>query len=244
MHRSSIAILLGCCTGLCASLPAAAQESNTLELVGAEFNERFEQPTLFNRVPVAGLYVHAETPTDGPVVQIVVDKASDIRTFCVKAITADGFYEAVNTYTLPDSFAGGVGVIRFASQRPGALADLDPGTFGLAVFEGPCGERGAAAGNLVPAYWNADPDNDAAQASVAVNSMRADRVFLYVGDAPIVCQPIAATVRHNFDTLCTFDLALLPAGKTTALRIVSVADQRPRPEEVVIVHRQSGRKAD
>jgi hypothetical protein len=220
------------------SLPGAAQESNTLILAGEDFDERFAPPTQFNRVPVAGLHVHAAATDGVPVLRILVPETSTGREFCVRAITADGFYEAVNTFLLPEGFTGGVGLIPFGTRQPDKLAGLEPRELGIAVLEGPCRDGGGAQ-KIVPAFWNADPGAVDAPASLAVNSMRAERVFLYLGDtgSVVVCEPIDGPVRHNFDTVCNFDLSDLPAGEDTVLRIVAVADQRPRPEEEVTVHR-------
>lgn len=238
MRIATVPILCGLLAAACASVPAAAQESNTLILAGDRFDERFAPPTQFNRVPVAGLHVHSAAGAGAPVLRILVPENPASRDFCVRAITADGFYEAVNTFRLPEGFAGGVGVIPFGTRQPETLAGLDPQDLGIAVLEGACREGGTAP-RIVPAFWNADPAGTGARATLAVNSMRAERVFLYLGDGGevVVCEPVEGPVRHNFDTVCSFDLALLPAGRDSRLRIVAVADQRPRPEEVVVVHR-------
>jgi len=230
-----VSVLLGL---LAFSVPGVAQERNTLILAGEDFDERFAPPTQFNRVPVAGLHIHAATENGTPVLRILVPETSASREFCVRAITADGFYESVNTYLLPDEFAGGVGLIPFGTRQPDKLAALDPRELGIAVLEGPCREGGRSQ-KIVPAFWNADPGAVEAPVSLAVNSMRAERVFLYLGDTGevIVCEAIDGPVRHNFDTVCNFNLSSLPEGHDTVLRIVSVADQRPRPEEEVVVHR-------
>lgn len=233
--------LISVLTGpLAFSLPGAAQESNTLILADPDFDERLAPPTQFNRVPVAGFHVHAEGAGGQPVLQVLIPVNPDIREVCVRAITADGYYEAVNTYLLPENFAGGVGLIPFATREPEKLAGLDPREFGVAVLQGRCRDAGGFQ-KILPAFWNADPEAGDAPVTLAVNSMRADRVFLYLGDTGtvVICEQVDGPVRHNFDTICKFDLSSLPEGEDTTLRIIAVADQQPRPEEEVIVHRPS-----
>lgn len=227
---------------LASTFPCAAQESNTMILVGEHFVEQLNPPTQFNRVPVAGLYVHAPQSGALPVLRALLPDEMSQREFCVRAISADGFYEAVNTYQLPEGVTGGIGIFPFGTNHPDKLTSLGARDLGLAVLEGACREGGGASPAIFPAFWNADPDVTDATVSLAVNSMRAERVFLYIGpdnSNVVLCTAIDGPVRHNFDTLCTFGLEKLPVGRTV-LRIVAVADQRPRPEEEVVVIRGGG----
>jgi hypothetical protein len=217
--------------------PAASQEHNALILAGDDFNERFSTSTQFSGVSVAGFYVHAETDQDTPFLRILVSRNPGSRAYCVRVVSANGFYEAANTYFLPENFAGGVGIIPFSTKQPKRLLDVDGRELGVAVFEDQC-QGGDGPQKMVPAFWNADPEAPDASVSLAVNSVGAERVLLYLGSTGtvVVCEPFSRSLRLSFDTLCNFDLSAIPAGEDTVLRIVAVADNRPQAEIEVIVY--------
>ena len=147
------------------------------------------------------------------------------KQMCARVVSADGLYEAVNTYTIPEVLPRGTATVSLAevpfdTAYGERLSEAESDGLAIRVTLGAC-ESGAPRDATV-AYWNAD---DARRVTLLINSFRASRVFVYVGDGtapPVACDSIALPARTAYDTTCA--LEALPVGEQVKLSVFRVRD--------------------
>ena len=221
-----------------AIVSAGAQEGNLLPLSGDDaMNEMLNGSPEIRGALVMGLQVHRDL-TEGadPDVRIAVPETWDAGEICVRVMSSDGLYEAINAHRVPDSAKGGVGRVEYTTKFQDILAGKRQGDLGIRVTEMACGAEGEDETRLTPAYWNSQADE--AELSLLLNTMRAQKTYVYVGGTSgrrILCDDTGRPSRFAFDTICLFDPALLGPGETELVILTVVDQQFQEPVSVTVI---------
>ncbi|WP_324754073.1 hypothetical protein [Roseovarius sp. Pro17] len=217
---------------------ARAQEGNLLPLSSKEpMNEMLHPSAEIRGALVMGLQVYRDLP-DGadPDVRVKVPETWKAGEICVHVLSSDGLYEAINAHIVPDTAKGGVGRVQYITEYSDLLTDMRQGDLGLRITEKACGDESEDATRLTPAYWNSSAD--AGDLSLLLNTMRAEKTYLYVGGSSgtqVECRDTGRPARHAFDTICQFDRALLGPGDTELVILTVVDQQFQDPVSVTVV---------
>ncbi len=187
--------------------PACAQAPLTLKAPEPFYEEVRPGANIAGSVMIGALR-HGSAPVDGAarpfLVHVPGDWAGD--PLCAGVVTADGLYEALNSYpATPPDWGGGMVEVDFPTDE-GALLDAQgPGDLGIRVTRGPCGAPGAPA---AVASWRAD-GAAASGVLLLVKGFGADEVFAASGafPAPVRCREIAPGGVTLADHVCA-----LPEG--------------------------------
>ncbi len=217
---------------------ASAQESNLLPLLGDDaMNEMLNGSPEIRGVLVMGLQVYRDLPEGAdPDMRISVPETWAAGEICVRVMSSDGLYEAINAHRVPDSAKGGVGRVEYATKYRDILADKRQGDLGIRITENACGAEGEDETRLTPAYWNSGTDE--AGLSLLLNTMRAQQTYVYVGGISgtrIACNDTGRPSRFAFDTICQFDSALLEPGETELVILTVVNQQFQDPVSVTVI---------
>ena len=217
--------------------PAMGQDGDILPVDG-EWRERLDPPREVSQLPVAGFAVFSPLPATGPELRALLPADWRGGEICVHARSADGGYEAINTHLVPEDFTGPVGRLPFQTGHPDLLAGYGSETLAVLVTAGACARDSREIPDVTLAFWNARPELQG-EAVLLMNSLRAERVFVYVGEgaaSPIECTPAEADVRYSFDTRCAIPLDRLPEGRTQ-LSILAMRNQQFDPPQTFHVVR-------
>jgi hypothetical protein len=200
------------------------------------FHERLLEAARISGAVVAGLQVRRPARS---VVDLKVHVPEEWlgKKICARVVSADGLYEAVNTYTIPEGLRGGIAMaslegVPFDTAYGQRLSEAESDGLAIRVTLGDC-ESGAPRDATV-AYWNAD---DAGQVTLLVNSFRASRVFVYIGDgtaSPVACEAVALPARTAYDTKCA--LEALPVGEHVKLTVFRVRDNGSTASDEILLH--------
>lgn len=166
---------------------------------------------------VVGLLMSGPKATARPALFARVPAAWRGADMCVRVVSSDGRYEAVQAYAIGAAWRGGVARLPFKSDRhEELLKELESADIAVAVRRGACGEDSA---EYAPAGWNEDIPADTDGARLLVNSARADEVYLVVGDADISCVPSQSSNRTAFDFICDLPGAILFGGEALSVEV-------------------------
>lgn len=153
---------------------------------------------------------------------------------CIRVVSADGLYEAVNNYQISDTFNkdredGLPEIIPFDTKYEEFLSKAPSGSLAIKATLGSC-EAGQSPDATV-GLWN---EKFSGSVSLLVNSFRASKVFVYIGEAsqpPVLCDPIDNQARIAFDTVC--NITNLTPGDRVKLSVYRVRDNNSFSEDSV-----------
>lgn len=186
-----------------------------------EFKEMLFDAAEISGAVVAGIQVRAVEPPD-IALSAFIPQAWAGASVCIRVVSVDGLYEAVNTYRVAEDWGGGVAPITYPTQHGDRLRAAARDGLGIRVSGGACDEK--VSDEATVAFWNVQSMEDL---TLLLNSFRSDQVFAYVGDAaaPVPCQPLDLPGRTAFDTVC--QLSELPAGGRIKLELYRVKNRIP-----------------
>lgn len=215
------------------AVPVAAQTGNLDNIVvlanepvngTVPFLEQLTEAARISGAVFAGIQVQK---SNGSSIDLRAHMPGDWRgrEICVRVVSADGLYEAVNTYRVSDDFRGATYgdetvEIPFDTQYKDLLSRAPEDSLAIKISLGSC-DSGQSTDTTV-AFWN---DRDSRRISLLVNSFRASKVFVYLGDdpqPPTVCQPVKVSARTAYDTICK--LNDLSPGERLKLSVFRVRD--------------------
>ncbi len=190
-------------------LPQAGIAQTTLSLANdpeegkTVFHEALLKAARISGAVVVG--VQARTLVEGPVdFRAHVPAAWADQMICVRVVSADGLYEAVNTYHVDAAWRGGSAEfpypdVPFPTEYGQRLSESVANGLAIRVSRGDC--TAGQTTEATVAFWNTTA---LTELTLLINSFRADRVFAYVGqDAPPVkCEPVDLQGRTAYDTVC------------------------------------------
>lgn len=148
---------------------------------------------------------------------------------CLRLISANGLYDAINTFTYRDGGAAESPMIDItALTRHGQfLGELEEDEIAAAVSKGECGEPSEG---YYPVSWGVA---EADTARLFLNSFRADTVVARFEETNEVvrCAPVEVEVRSAYDTAC--DLPILGRSGEVTVEIVRFVNRQPAPSDFV-----------
>ncbi|QPM90831.1 hypothetical protein [Pseudooceanicola algae] len=215
------------------AVPVAAQtgsSDNTVVLANEPVNgtvpflEQLTEAARISGAVFAGIQVQ-QSDTENIDLRAHIPLSWRGKEICARVVSANGLYEAVNTYRVSDY----LGIqeedetkvaIPFDTQYEEILATAPKDSLAIKISLGSC-SSGQSSDTTV-AFWNG---KDSSRVSLLVNSFRATKVFVYIGDnpqLPTVCEPVEAPARTAYDTLC--QMADLPPGERLKLSVFRVRD--------------------
>lgn len=215
---------------LAVSSPAVlAQEA---ELATNPFNEILHERAQISGPALTGVLGEVSRDTEAPLLSAHIP--AGWTEICTSVISADGLYEARNDYRIPDGWAGGTINLPYPTQRLERLSALEGGTVAVLTRQGNCS---APENRFAVAYWRSEPDMT--QASLLINSFRADEVVAYVGNDPnapeVACTNIEGSSLTAFDTMCEI---ILPAdGNEIEVELLRVRAGQSDPAEYITIYR-------
>ncbi|MBE9636312.1 hypothetical protein IQ782_05630 [Salipiger pacificus] len=195
------------------------------------FNEELLEAARISGAVFAGAQVHQ--PDSGLLnLKAYVPENWRGEEICVRVLSADGLYEAVNTYRIvpADTTSGPtIADVPFQTQHPAKLSQVSKDSLAVRISLGACSS--GQTDIITVAFLN---DPAAAGIELLINSFRASRVFVYIGDdakPPIACTPVDVPARTAYDTLCV--LPDLPAEDLLQLTVFRVRDNGSSSSDVI-----------
>jgi hypothetical protein len=189
-------------------LLTGAVHADDVTLKSAQLKETLRDKAQISGVFVTGVVGTGAPDAARPSLHVHLPEGWAGDAFCISVLSADGLYESRNTYVASQAWPGGTVRIPYPTRYPRALSELNGGEVGVIARQGDC--AAARAGAVVPAYWNQQPDDEADELLVLLNSFRADEAYVFVGsapDAPVApCRALETMIRTAFDMLCPVEL--------------------------------------
>lgn len=211
------------------SSEVSAQEA---ELATVPFNEVVHERAQISGPALTGVLGELAREEDSPLLSAHIP--AGWTEICTSVLSADGLYEARNDYRIPDSWPGGAIDLPYPTQRLEQLSKLEGGTIAVLTRQGNCS---APENRFAVAYWRSEPNTT--QASLLINSFRADEVVAYVGtdpDAPeISCTNIEGSSVTAFDTMC--DIALPSKVDEIEVELLRIRAGQADPAEYITIYR-------
>lgn len=157
------------------------------------------------------------------------------KDICISLISADGLYEARNTYTIDDDWEGGVTEIPYPTKYSDRLLELQQNELAISTRMGDC--ESSTTGTLMPIAWRNKDAAASSTISLYANGFGADEVFIYVGNdpssEPVDCRIIGTGVRTVFDTVCEFDVSSVDQDKPVEIEMVRISGGKMSPSEFI-----------
>lgn len=218
---------------LCSTTSIAAQTATSDNVIAlanepvdgvVPFIERLSDAAKISGAVFAGMQVR-QTAESAVGLKVYLPPSWQGKLICSRVVSADGLYESVNTYRVApapgaDADAPLLAPVPFETRYGDKLAKLPEDELAIRVSLGACASGQTE--EVTVAYWNAGV---APRISLLVNSFRASRVFVYVGEEarpPIQCAPVEVSARTAYDTLCL--LEDLPAQQDIKLGVFRVRE--------------------
>lgn len=196
----AVVVTIGATAGAGAVLSAAEPEPQ-----GA-VEETYEPPSI-SGLPIMGLALSGSFDPTRNVVSAILPESWHGQTVCVSIVSADGWYEAWRSYSLPANWTEAPVELEFPTVRSRELPRIDPLEMGLTVRQGDCGQVPAEL-HLVPATWNSGGGGGEG-AHLLVNAFRAQETYLIIGPVRVACQMLPHDRRTAFDTSCVLPQSAL-----------------------------------
>jgi hypothetical protein len=219
---------------MCISLSAPGK-AEPVSLADAELNEILRDAAQISGSTIVGVTrVPSETTPDLRFSGVLPGDWAG-HSFCVSMISADGLYEAFNTYTVGPDWAGGAVSIAYPSKYPDKLSTLQGEELAILTSPGACGTAPDAA--PVPFSWRG-AGSLTGDLRVFVNAFNADEVYMFVGDDPaapaIECRQPRSGIEVAYDFVCDFEVA---QGQTAVtLEINRVFAGQIAPPDMLSIH--------
>lgn len=190
------------------TIMATPGKAGPIELVGGELNEFLRPAAQISGATLVGAMVVSSRFSDDLGFTADVPRAWAGSETCVSMISADGLYEATNTYRIAPDWVGGAVAVSYPSSYPDKLMGLGNEEFAALGRPGPCAAD--RTDEVIPIGWRYVKPGSNSGMRVFLNSFHADEVYLFIGenpDAPAVScvHPVTETATA-FDFICDFPL--------------------------------------
>lgn len=157
------------------------------------------------------------------------------KDICISLISADGLYEARNTYSIDTNWDGGVTEIPYPTKYSDRLLKLEQNELAISTTMGDC--EAPEVGSLMPIAWRSKDAAASSIISLYANGFGADEVFVYVGNDPstdpVDCRIIETGVRTVFDTVCEFDVSNVNQNQPVEIELVRISGGQMSPSEFI-----------
>lgn len=208
-----------------------------ITLAGGDFNDLFrEDPVISSGGLVVGVTGSGEPTERFPELRAAIPADWDADRVCVSVVSADGRYEARNTYAVPSGSIGQIARIEYGpTEYLEVLREFDPGRMAVLVSRGRCEVPEDV---YTVAFWRAAPAAMPDHIQIMINSFRAEQVLLYPGPEalePIKCVRLDGPGQTAFDTVCKVPISELGAGETE-IEVVAIHNRTPDPLPPFRVH--------
>ena len=182
----------------------------SISLKTEPFNESFRASAQISGVLVTGVIGNGTTFADSLKVGAYVPPEWAGKDFCMRVLSASGFYEAQNAYAVDPSWKGGFAELPFLTAHPEKWLSVPAPEIGVLASPGAC-SNGAQEATV--AFWNTKPDLTGDAVSLTINSFGADEVIVFVGEddsaEPVKCDKLSAKNIAAFDLTCRITLPKL-----------------------------------
>lgn len=184
------------------------------------FNENLRDEAEVSGALFVGLQRFQKPPNAGTLnlsVEVPPKRLGEIG--CLRVTTSNGLYDGIAEYEL--TVEAGLLPLKFPTKHADYLASRpDDGVAARFTF-GPCSAQSSESAIV---RWGPE---ETAPATVFLNAFRADRVYVYLDDAPdpVNCEPIRGGGRTAYDFRC--ELPELAMSAPTLLEVLTVTDGQP-----------------
>lgn len=187
---------------------ATSGKADPLELVGGALNEVLHPAAQISGTTIVGAMILAHPFSDqlNLSAELPADWAGGQT--CVTLISADGLYEAANTYEIAQDWPGGRVNIDYPSAYPDKLLPLKPEELAMLGRPGSCDTP--VADEVIPLGWRQSGQAEGDVVRLFINAFHADEVYLFVGEDPLApaipCRAPDTLTTTAFDFVCDISL--------------------------------------
>lgn len=210
-------------------------KAQQVALSGSEFIEEVKPAATISGLLVLGAIRQSGTFSDHVMMTATLPEDWGGNEICISMISADGLYEARNTYHVDESWSGGIAEIPYPTKYADRLLELQQNELAISTKMGDCesSEKGA----IMPIAWRSKEAASSAKISLYANGFGADEVFIYVGSDPnadpVDCTIIEAGVRTVFDTVCELDVSKFDRDEIIEIEMVRISEGQMSPSEFI-----------
>lgn len=216
-----------------ALLPSIAfgEDGSKVSLASNPFNEVLREAAQISGARLVGL---TAVGVNGPTPQVVATIPADWKNseICLKVVSADGLYEAFNTYVVAADWSGGAVALPYPSKAPDEVVSIQRDAISAIMLKGSCA---TATKEAAPVFWGT---GEFSLIRVLLNTARAEETFLTFPDHPeigdIPCEQIQIAARNAFDTACEIPEALSSLDRLTAIALSFKGGEMGREEQIVL----------
>ena len=211
-------------TAQTADSPTGIQLANEAVNGEVRFHERYADAARISGAVLAGVQVRSPG-SDQVELKVHIADTWLGKEMCARVVSADGLYESVNTYRIPPNLQGrtaslSLADVPFDTEYGERLSEAEENGLAIKATLGACDSGETSEATI--AFWN---NEETASVTLLINSFRASRVFVYIGDdnkPPVACTSVTVPARTAYDTVCS--LEALPAGERVKLSIFRVRE--------------------
>lgn len=198
-----LALILTICT-----IAATSSKADPIKLVGGKLNEVLRPAAKISGTTLVGVMFVDYVLQDQLSLTAALPGIWAGQETCVTMISADGLYEAANTYSISPDWKGGKVVVDHPTSYPEKLVALSSEEIAVLGRPGSCQE--VAKNEVVPIGWRQPDDSRHRRLRVYLNAFHADEAYLFVGSDPtepaVTCRHPKTDVATTFDYVCDIDL--------------------------------------
>jgi len=210
-------------------------KAQQVALTGNALNEEVKPAATISGLLVLGAIRHSGTFSDHVMMTAALPKDWGGNEICISMISADGLYEARNTYRIDDSWDGGIAEIPYPTKYADRLLELQQNELAISTSMGDC--EASENGAIMPIAWRSKEAASSAKISLYANGFGADEVFIYVGSDPnsdpVDCTILEAGVRTVFDTVCELDVSNFDQDELIEVEMVRISEGQMSPSEFI-----------
>jgi len=210
---------------------AFADDVSKVALASDPFNEIVREAAQISGARVVGLTAFGINGMQ-PEVSAIIPSDWKNDQVCLKVVSADGLYEAYNTYTVSADWTGGTIVLPYPSKSPDRVIAIPGDLMSGLLQRGGCGSEHE---EVAPVFWG---KGTYGALRVLLNTARADETYLTFPQHPdygdIVCDTIAASSRNAFDTACTIPSGLAGLDRLNAVALSFKNGEMGQEEQIVL----------
>lgn len=206
-----------------------------MALAGPELQEELKSAATISGLLVLGAVRQSDTFANHVTMTANLPIAWSGEEICISLVSADGLYEAQNTYRIDEDWTGGVAEIPYPTKFADRLLGFGKNDLAISTRAGSCEAEGD--GSLMPIAWRSAGETGSKLVSVFANSFGSDEVILYVGSDPLAdpieCAKIDTGVRTVFDTVCDIDISTHESENLLELEMVRISSGQMSPSEFI-----------
>ena len=200
-----------------------AQAENIITLTSEKLNEsllRQAQVSSYDSL-VLGIKGSGKKSASRPSLRAFIPSSWKGLNLCVRVMSADGRYEAVNTFHVTSSseFSGTVVRFPYVSAYAKHLRQLSADDVAVLVRNANCN---TSKGDYTIAYWDTENSGPTDMLRLQIHSFDAEIVEVFpdpFDETPIICNKLGLESDTAFDTLCEIPRSELPKKGVAEIEI-------------------------